>query len=334
MAEETRNVQGSGEAAVTTLGRYAERSSPITSFGRVVWKFARHKPLAFVGAVILVALLVIAIGADQFAPYDPVLTSSDTLEGPSVDHLMGTDQLGRDVFSRIIWGSRPSLFTGFMVVSVVAVFSLLLGLTSAYLGGLFDLTIQRVVDAFIAFPSVLFALTFLTIFKGGIPLGPIDIEPVRWSTPLMIVVGLIIIQTPLSSRIIRGATFGIINTPYVEAAKVVGASTPRIILRHLAPNVFPVVIVIASVQLGSIILIESSLSFLGLGLPPPHPSWGGMLQGSGRAYMEIAPGLAIFPGVAISLAVLAFNLFGDGLRDILDPRLRGAAGRANFAGGR
>jgi peptide/nickel transport system permease protein len=218
------------------------------------------------------------------------------------------------------------------VVSVVAVFALLLGVTSAYLGGLFDLTIQRIVDAFIAFPSVLFSLTFLTIFRGGIPLGPIEIPPVKWSTPLMIVIALIIVQTPLSSRIIRGGTFGIINTPYVEAAKIIGASTPRIILRHLAPNVFPVVIVIASVQLGSIILIESALSFLGLGLPPPHPSWGGMLQGNGRQYMEIAPGLAIWPGVAISLAVLAFNLFGDALRDILDPRLRGAAGRMNFTG--
>ncbi|HXG37049.1 MAG TPA: ABC transporter permease, partial [Dehalococcoidia bacterium] len=249
-----------------------------------------------------------------------------SLESPSLKHPFGTDQLGRDVFSRIVHGARTSLYTGLLVVTIGSIAGMLLGVTSGYLGGRFDLIVQRLVDAMLAFPAVIFSIAFLTIFSSGLHIWIVDIPAAKWNVPLMVVVALSITFTPTSSRIVRGATFSIVNSQYVEAARAIGCSTPRIIFRHLIPNIFPVVIVIASVQLGNVILIESSLSFLGLGLPPPNPSWGNMLGPSGRQFMEIAPWLAIFPGIAISLAVISFNLFGDALRDVLDPRLRGASG--------
>lgn len=303
------------------------RQSLLSSMWRQTLKFAQQKPLGAAGAIVLVLMVILAVGADWIAPYDPIKTDTTVaLDGPSLDHPFGTDQLGRDVFSRIIHGARTSLYTGLMVVAAASIIGMILGAASAYIGGYFDLVVQRFVDALLAFPGIVFALAFLTIFSSGLHVWIIDLPAVWQSTPLMIVIALTIIFIPGSSRIVRGATFAIINSQYVEAARAVGCTTPRIILRHLIPNIFPVVIVIASVQLGNVILIESSLSFLGLGLPPPNPSWGNMLQASGRQFMEIAPWLAIFPGIAISLAVLAFNLFGDALRDVLDPRLRGSSG--------
>jgi len=290
-------------------------------------KFVRNKPLGAAGAFVLISMVIMALGAEWIAPYDPLTPDTTAgLDGPSLDHPAGTDQLGRDMLSRIIHGAKPSLYTGLMVVSIGSMIGMLLGATSAYLGGYFDLVVQRFVDAMLAFPGLVFAIAFLTIFSNGLEIGGfIDLPAVWQSTPVMVVIALIILTIPTSSRVVRGATFGIINTQYVEAARAVGCSTTRIVLRHLIPNIFPVVIVIASVQLGNVILIESALSFLGLGLPPPNPSWGDMLSRN-RAFMETAPWLAIFPGIAISLAVLSFNLFGDALRDVLDPRLRGASG--------
>ncbi|HZP25599.1 MAG TPA: ABC transporter permease [Dehalococcoidia bacterium] len=315
------------DSAIPAIRTQLRGQSALSTAWHEIWKFARNKPLGAAGALILILMIITAIGADWIAPYDPVKPdTSVALQGPSLDHPMGTDQLGRDMLSRIIHGTRTSLYTGLMVVIAASMLGMLLGATSAYMGGSFDLIVQRFVDALLAFPGIIFSLTFLTIFSSGLHIAFIDLPTVWQSTPLMIVIALTIVFIPGSSRIVRGATFAIVNSQYVDAARATGCTTPRIILRHIIPNIFPVVIVIASVQLGNVILIESSLSFLGLGLPPPHPSWGGMLTASGRQFMEIAPWLAIFPGIAISLAVLAFNLFGDAMRDVLDPRLRGSSG--------
>jgi peptide/nickel transport system permease protein len=306
-----------------------------------ILKFIRQKPLGAFGAAVLLAMLVMAVAAPLVAPYDPLAVEPvDKLKGPSSSHIMGTDHLGRDMFSRVVYGARPSLYTGFMVVIITTILGVGLGVTSAYVGGVFDLLVQRVVDGLMAFPGLIFAMALLAVFSSGIHIGPIN-APLVWDNehwwapkiPLMVVVALIVLFTPASSRIVRGATFSIMNNQYIEAAKAVGASPFRIILRHLVPNVMAPVIVIATIQLGAVILVESSLSFLGLGLPPPNPSWGGMLQGNGRRYMEVAPWLAIFPGLAISLGVLAFNLLGDALRDVLDPRMRGSVSGASVGRG-
>jgi peptide/nickel transport system permease protein len=300
---------------------------------RWILRFARTKPLGAAGAFVLIVMMVLALGADVIAPYDPLgINPSVSLDGPSADHPFGTDHLGRDMLSRVIHGARPSLYTGLVVVFLSTMLGLILGVTSAYFGGVFDLTIQRFVDGLMAFPPLIFAMALLAVFSSGIHIGPIDLPLVITNStpftniPLMVIVAISVLFTPISSRIVRGATFAIINSQYVDAARAIGCSNTRIMIRHLVPNIMAPIIVIASVQLGSVILVESTLSFLGLGLPPPHPSWGGMLQGNGRRYMEVAPWLAIFPGLAISLSVLAFNLFGDAMRDILDPRMRGTVG--------
>ncbi len=293
---------------------------------RTIWKFTRTKPLGAVGGVVLVIMVLMAVGADWITPYDPVTPDPrNMLAAPSTTHPFGTDHLGRDVYTRIVYGARPSLYTGLLVVLTTSALGLAVGVTSAYFGGLFDLLVQRVVDGLMAFPGLVFAMALLAVFSSGIHIGHIRVPLVWHEIPLMVTLTLIVLFIPSTSRVIRSATLGILHTPYVEAARAVGASSPRIIVRHLMPNVMAPVIVIASAQLGNVILIEASLSFLGLGLPPPYPSWGSMLQGSGRRFMEVAPWLAVFPGLAISLSVLGFNLFGDALRDVLDPRLRGAA---------
>jgi peptide/nickel transport system permease protein len=302
---------------------------------RAVGRFVRAKPLGAAGALVLLVMVLMALGANIIAPYDPLATNpAIRLQAPSVQHLFGTDYLGRDLFSRIVYGARPSLYTGLTVVSIVSLVGLIIGVSSAFLRGWFDLLVQRLMDALLSFPQLLFAMALLAIFSSGVHvnLGLLRINiPLVWNPayllhpemPVLVVVVLVVLFLPGSSRTIRGATFGVMYNSYVEAAQSIGCSRWRIITRHLIPNVIPTLIVIASVQLGAVILIEASLSFLGLGLPPPNPSWGAMLQGSGRQYMEVAPWLALFPGAAISLSVLGFNLFGDALRDVLDPRMRG-----------
>lgn len=268
-------------------------------------------------------MIVMALGADWIAPYDPFrVETAIKLTGPSLEHPFGTDPLGRDVLSRVIHGARPSLYTGVIVVALGTFFGMLLGVTSAYYGGTFDLLIQRVVDAIMAFPGLIFALALVSIFSSGIHIWIIDLPLVWHQIPVVIVVVLTFLMIPTSSRIARGASLAIMNAQYVEAAQAIGCGPYRTMLRHVVPNIMASIIVVATVQLGAVILIEASLSFLGLGTLPPNPSWGGMLQGSGRSFFESAPWLAIFPGLAISLAVMGFNLFGDAMRDVLDPRLR------------
>jgi ABC-type dipeptide/oligopeptide/nickel transport system permease subunit len=220
---------------------------------------------------------------------------------------MGTDSIGRDVFSRIVWGARLSVLIGFGSVLVGTTAGTLIGLVSGYVGGLADTIIQRLVDTLMTVPGLILALVFVTVWGQGVP---------------QLVFAIAILIIPGAARIVRGATLSEKNYQYIEAARVIGASHPRIILRHILPNISAPIIVIVSVMVGVAILVEAALSFLGLGVPPPTASWGQMLSIDGRTYMLQQPWLSIWPGLAISLVVLGLNLLGDALRDLLDPKLR------------
>ena len=281
------------------------------SIGRLsaLWTTIRRKPLGAVSAAIIAVLVFTAIFADVLAPYDPLFAQPEhRLLRPSQAHPFGTDDIGRDVLSRIIHGSRISLWVGLLAVGIGTVVGMIIGLVSGYWEGRLDLVLQRVMDAIQAIPGLILALAIVSVLKPN-------------TTNAMIAIAMVII--PGNARIVRGAVLSAKQNRYVEAAHAMGCRHPRIIAQHILPNVTAPILIIASIWLGNAILIEASLSFLGLGTQPPTPSWGLMLSSTGRAFMEQAPWLAIFPGLAISLAVLAFNLFGDTLRDAWDPRLRG-----------
>jgi len=277
---------------------------------RLAWRFARRKPLGALGGVIVVAMLVMAVFADWIAPYgyDETIRGA-RMKPPSLTHWLGTDNLSRDLWSRVVFGARVSVTVGFATIALGTLAATAIGVASGYLGGLCDLVVQRIVDAWMSFPYLVIVLSVMAVLGPG--LGNV-------------IVALSVIVAATSSRVIRGATIAVAQHPYVEAARAIGARHHRVILRHLLPNVAPTIIILTTIGLGGVILAESALSFLGYGVPPPHPSWGGMLAGSGRTYMFRAPWMAIWPGVAISLAVFGFNMLGDALRDVLDPRLRGA----------
>jgi peptide/nickel transport system permease protein len=257
----------------------------------------------------LIGLLVFtAIFAHVLAPYDPLSAQPEIrLAPPSWEHPFGTDDIGRDVFSRVIHGSRISLWVGLLAVGIGTVAGTIVGLISGYWEGWIDLVLQRVMDALMAIPALILALAIVSVLTPN-------------TTNAMLAIAVVII--PGNSRIVRGAVLSAKQNPYVEAAQALGCRHLRIVVSHILPNITAPILIIASIWLGNAILIEASLSFLGLGTQPPTPSWGLMLSSTGRAFMEQAPWLAIFPGVAISLAVLAFNLFGDVLRDAWDPKLR------------
>ena len=282
----------------------------------VLWRFVRAKPLGAIGGAIVVLLILMAIFADLIAPYPyDVGSGVNRLKGSSGQHWMGTDNLGRDMFSRIVYGSRISIAVGFGAVIVGTGLATLLGILSGYFGGKFDLILQRIIDAWIAFPALVL-LAFLVTVMTSRNTGP------KVSVAIVAVtLGLVV--TGSSSRIIRSVVISIRDMPYMEAARCIGASDTRIIMRYVLPNVLAPVLILATVQLGGAILAESTLSFLGFGVRPPMPAWGSMLAGSGSSFFVVAPHLAIWPGIAISLAVFGFNMLGDALRDVLDPRLRG-----------
>ena len=231
------------------------------------------------------------------------------LQGSSSSHILGTDAIGRDIFSRLLYGARTAVMVSFGAVVISQTIGAVIGIMSGFYGGWVDKGLYRVVDVFQALPGLVVLITILGIFGSGL-----------WQ--MIIVLG--VIGGPPNSRIIRGQTIYVMASPFIEAAKVIGASDRRIMMRYVLPNVFALIILSATVSLGFIVLLEASLSFLGYGLPPPFPSWGQMLSLEGRQYMRTQPGLAIYPGVAIGILVFSFNLFGDALRDVLDPRLRGS----------
>jgi peptide/nickel transport system permease protein len=273
----------------------------------------RRKPLGAVSALILCGLVVVAILAPVLAPYDPYKFNLNErglpirLQPPNAKFLCGTDPLGRDVLSRIVYGSRVSLIVGFASVAIGTLLGTLLGLVSGYWEGGMDQVLQRAVDTIMALPGIVLALAVVSVLGQSL-------------TNIILVIGLVI--APGASRVVRGTVLSIKQNTFIDAAYAAGASPWRIVLRHILPNAFAPILIIASVWLGNAIVIEAALSFLGLGTPPPTPTWGGMLSGEGRRNLETAPYLAIFPGLAISIVVLAFNMLGDALRDLLDPRLR------------
>ena len=286
-------------------------ATPLAFLARVGGAIAllRRKPLGAFGGALVVLMLAVALAAPLVAPYDYRDQSRTRLfKPPGAEHLMGTDNFGRDIFSRIVYGARTSLYVGLVSVGLGTGLGSLVGLVSGYAMGKVDFLLQRFMDMLLAFPTLLLAIATVAM------LGP---------TTTNVVLAIAIVFIPTANRVVRGAVLAEKENQYVEAARTVGCRTARIIFRHILPNVTAPIIVIASISLGTAILVESSLSFLGLGPPPPAPVWGGMLSTGARTFFERAPWMAIFPGIAISLGVLGLNLLGDAVRDLLDPRLRG-----------
>ncbi len=270
---------------------------------------AQRHILGTIGLVIMVAFVLTALSADVICRYDPLaIDAAHALSRPDTRHWMGTDSFGRDVWSRIVHGARISLAVGIGSTALGASIGVVVGLISGYLSGWIDLIFQRVTDVLQALPLLVLALVMTSALGPSLP---------------NVIIAIAIPLIPTVSRVIRANTLALRELPFVEAAKSIGMSETRIVLRHVLPNTLAPLIVLATAQLGSTILTEASLSFLGLGIPEPFPSWGRMLSESAAEYVRVAPWLVIFPGVAISLAVFGTNLFGDALRDILDPRQRG-----------
>ena len=288
----------------TIVEEIPRRPTVLGTFGA----FCRANPLGAFGGFIVIAMFVMAIFAPLLTSYDP--TANDfgaMLEPPDWQHLLGTDQFGRDLLSRIIYGARTALLVGFVSSFVGCFLGLILGVTSAYFGGRFDLLFQRVMDVFMAFPLIILALAVVAIFGTGVQ---------------NVIIAITIPVIPRAARIVRASALAIREMPYVDAARANGFSHSRIIFRHMMPNVMAPFLIILTAQVGQAILIEASLSYLGLGVQEPVPAWGLMLRGGAQEYAESAPWVAIFPGLAITLAVFGFNLFGDALRDWLDPKMK------------
>ncbi|MGH7263929.1 MAG: ABC transporter permease [Candidatus Rokuibacteriota bacterium] len=271
-------------------------------------RFARRKPLGAAGAALVVLMVLVAALADVIAPYDPLDTDYGAMFAPpSAEHWLGADSFGRDVLSRLVYGSRTALLVGFTAALAGASLGLVIGTASAYFGGRTDLLVQRLMDIFLCFPLIILALAVVSILGTG---------------TFKVILSIIVPMVPRAARVCRANALAIREMAYVEAARAGGCGHGRIILRHMMPNVMAPYLIMLTAFLGQAILLEASLSFLGLGVQEPTPAWGLMLHGGATQYAESAPWLAVFPGVAISLAVLAFSLFGDSLRDALDPRLR------------
>lgn len=275
---------------------------------RAVRDFIRRRPLGAIGAAIVVLNLVVALGADVLAPYDPLGTDyAAMLARPSASHWLGTDAFGRDVLSRLIYGSRTAMLVGFACAFFGATLGAIIGVASAYFGRKIDLIVQRIMDIFLSFPLIILALAVVSILGTGV---------------LNVIMAITVPMIPRAALVTRSSALSIREMPYVDAARAAGFKHGRIILRHMLPNVMAPYLIMLTAFLGQAILLEASLSFLGLGVAEPTPAWGLMLRGAAVQFAETAPWMAIFPGLAISLAVFAFNLFGDSLRDALDPRLR------------
>ena len=265
-----------------------------------------RNPIGIVGALVVLLTVVVAIAAPLIAPFDPDAQASQRLLPPSRINLMGTDELGRDTFSRIVFGARVSLQVGIISVFIALVIGAGFGIIAGFFGGRVDAWLMRGVDIMFAFPGLVLAIVIAGLLGAS-------------RTNAMIAIG--IVYAPAFARVVRGSALAVMGEPYVEAGRVVGATNGRLVRQYVVPNIVAPLIVMISVYLSSAILSEAALSFLGLGTQPPEPAWGGMLN-LARTYMEISPWMAIFPGLAIMIVVLGFNFLGDGLRDVLDPRLR------------
>ncbi len=282
--------------------------APRLTFVEAVVKFGRTKPLGAAGALVILAMMAVAALADTLAPYDAYQADyALQFARPSVEHWFGTDEFGRDLMSRIMYGARIALFVGFTASFIGCTIGGLLGVTSAYVGGKLDLLLERLMDILLAFPQLILALAIASI------LGPaVQNVVIAISVPII----------PRAARVVRATALAVKENVYVEAVAALGAAQWRIVLRHIVPNVVAPYIILLTAQLGGAILAEAALSYLGLGAAEPTPSWGLMLSGSALSYAEKAPWIPVFPGIAISLGVFGFNLFGDSLRDALDPKLR------------
>jgi peptide/nickel transport system permease protein len=283
-----------------------DRDRHIPEWKRIWLRFRRHR-LALVGAFIVFVLLIVGAAPGLFAPYDPLEPEPKYRgEAPTLVHPLGRDELGRDLLSRIIYGSRIALVVGFVVTSIAMLVGLVLGLLGGYLGGWVETAVMGAVDALMSFPRLLLVMAIVALIGPGLR---------------NVVIGLGLTMWGIYARLVRAEVLSLRENEFVMAARATGATGMRIISRHLLPNVLAPVIVMATLDIGLAILLESTLSFLGLGIQPPEPSWGSIL-GAGRAYILRFPHISTFPGIAITITVLGFNLLGDGLRDALDPRLR------------
>ena len=290
--------------AMTTLA--GPRPAVVTFLIRLV----REKPLGAVGGAVFLVFLLCGIFADFLAPYGVNETNmAHRLEAPSWDFPLGTDHLGRDVLSRILIGAQLSMIVAFLAAGFATVVSLAIGVVSGYFGGKTDMVVQRGVDAWMTFPDLVLLIVIISVVGPGV---------------VQIVVVLGLLYGIAGSRIVRGAVISVKENMHTHAAQSVGARTWHILLRHIVPNVMPVVIVLFTTRIGAVILTEAGLSFLGLGVPPPAPTWGSMLSGTGRTYMYLGAWLALAPGLCLTIVVYAINVYGDALRDLLDPRMRGS----------
>lgn len=288
-------------------GLLSDSVRPQASRAKKLGRIARSKPLGVIGIVLVLIVGLLSIFANQVAPYGPTQLAAIPLQGPSSDHWFGTDDFGRDVFSRVLYGGRVSVIVGFLSVAIGLTTGTVAGILSAYRGGWFDLILQRVVDALMAFPTLVLALAVVAA------LG---------TSQRNVVIAIAISLFPNVARVARSVVLSVREELYVESALAAGASDSKIMSRHILPNIVPALIVLATAFFGQAIVSEAALSFVGLGIPPPNPSWGNMMSGQARTYMTSAPWMALFPGIALSMLVFGINLFGDALRDVLDPQLR------------
>jgi peptide/nickel transport system permease protein len=287
-------------------------------FMDVLIRLVQQKPLGTFGLIVVIILLLTGIFAPLLAPFGiNEIHLADRLMPPGGNYLLGTDQLGRDVLSNIIYGARVSVIIGLSASAIQTVLSTAIGAMSGLIGGKFDLIFQRFVDAWMSIPPLLILLTLVAIVGKGM---------------LQIILVIAIPGAIAQSRIPRSAVISIKENVYVEAAKAIGSTTPRLLFRHILPNIVPLIIIMFTTYVGGVILLEAALSFLGFGVPPGVPSWGSMLSMEGRQYMEMAPALALWPGAALSITVYGINMFGDAMRDLLDPKLRGKVGRYGATG--
>ncbi|MCA6106311.1 ABC transporter permease [Bradyrhizobium cenepequi] len=294
------------EQTNASLGQEMRRNPALQFLGRLF----REKPFGAAAGILFLIFVLAGLFADVLAPYGfNEINPIQRLKPPSWAHLFGTDNLGRDLFSRCLYGARLSVIIGFSAAFLATVISVVIGALTGYLGGRFDLVTQRFVDAYMSFPELVILIAVVSVVGPGMPQ----------------IIGVLSLAFGIAgSRIIRGAVVSVREHMYVHASQSIGASTSRILWRHILPNIMPPIIVLFTTRVGAVILVESGLSFLGLGVPPPAPTWGGLLSGSGRTYMFQGPWLALAPGLCLTIVVYATNVFGDALRDLLDPRMRGS----------